>query len=74
MARFERAARPASGPLGPAAGPHPAVKMRLGADGAWHPVQDERPTVAETEAAPRPAQAPDPRSGPLRDVPPYGAG
>jgi hypothetical protein len=32
------------------------------------------PISATTEARPRPPHAPDPRTGPLRDVPPYGAG
>jgi hypothetical protein len=47
----------------------------------WRPVHitgrglvDPGPVKATTEAKPRPPQAPDPRPGISRDVPPYGAG
>jgi hypothetical protein len=32
------------------------------------------PLTTTAESRPQPPYAPDPRTGPLRDVPPYGAG
>jgi hypothetical protein len=50
------------------------VTMRRDADGNLVPVVPEKRTLETTEAKPDPRDAPDPRSGPMRDVPPYGAG
>jgi hypothetical protein len=73
MARFERSQRPAAGGP-PTPDGRPTVKMRLGADGAWKPVEEEHPKVAETEQRPLPPQADDPRSALERNLPPYAAG
>jgi hypothetical protein len=44
-----------------------AVKVRVAGLAATPPVK------TATEARPRPPHPADPRSGPMRDVPPYGA-
>jgi hypothetical protein len=46
--------------------------MRRGPDGRLQIVQPERELKETTEAAERPPTPDDPRSGPQRDVPPYG--
>jgi hypothetical protein len=72
MARFERSSRPAAGaPPGPDG--RTKVKMRLGPDGKFHPVEsdDEEPTP-ETRAESKPAQADDPRPAAFRNIPPFG--
>ena len=48
------------------------VVMRRGPDGKLQIVMPERTLGEATEAAERPPTADDPRSGPLRDAPPYG--
>ena len=49
--------------------------MRRDADGKLVPVVPEKQGTREsTESKPDPRDAPDPRTGPMRDVPPYGAG
>lgn len=50
------------------------VTFRRDADGKLLPVVPEKPTLETTEAKPDPRDAPDPRSGPMRNVPPYGGG
>ena len=50
------------------------VTMRRDADGKLVPVIPEKPTKEATESKPDPRDAPDPRSGPMRNVPPYGGG
>lgn len=63
-----------------AAGPRGGLWAARQADGeAWEVVRfvapgldDSAPTGAHVESRPRPEQPDDPRSGPLRDVPPYG--
>ncbi len=54
--------------------PEGKVKMRRDATGQLVPVLPATPTVATTEAKPRPQQADDPRTAAMRNVPPYGAG
>jgi hypothetical protein len=54
--------------------PDGKVVMRRGADGKLQVVLPERTLTETTEAAEKPATPDDPRSGPMRDVPPYGAG
>jgi hypothetical protein len=56
------------------------LPRRTGEDG-WEPVRVRVPGLSASgpltttaESRPRPPYAPDPRSGPLRDVPPYGGG
>jgi hypothetical protein len=46
--------------------------MRRGADGKLQVVLPDRALKETTEAAERPPVGDDPRSGPLRDAPPYG--
>jgi hypothetical protein len=48
------------------------VVMRRGPDGRLQVVTPERELTETTEAAERPPTPGDPRSGPQRDVPPYG--
>jgi hypothetical protein len=48
------------------------VVMRRGPDGRLQIVRPERELTETTEAAERPPTPDDPRSGPQRDVPPYG--
>ena len=48
------------------------VRMRRGPDGRLEVVLPERATTETTESAERPPVGEDPRSGPLRDVPPFG--
>jgi hypothetical protein len=48
------------------------VVMRRGADGKLQVVLPDRALKETTEAAERPPVGDDPRSGPLRDAPPYG--
>ena len=49
------------------------VVMRRGPDGKVEIVLPERDLRETTEAAEQPPTPDDPRSGPMRDVPPYGA-
>jgi hypothetical protein len=49
------------------------------ADGRWTAVRTnlprhEDPLGSATEAKPKPSPGDDPRTGPMHDVPPYGAG
>jgi hypothetical protein len=67
MARFERSSRPAAG-----APPPPKVKMRLGPDGRYHPLESDEERTPETRAESRPPQADDPRPATTRNIPPYG--
>jgi hypothetical protein len=48
------------------------VVMQRGPDGKVRVVLPERSVTETTEAAERPPTPDDPRSGPLRDAPPYG--
>jgi hypothetical protein len=50
----------------------PKLKFTRGADGKLQIDEPPRETKTATEAAERPPQPDDPRSGPLRDVPPVG--
>jgi hypothetical protein len=50
------------------------VVMRRGPDGKLEIVLPSREITETTEAAERPPTPGDPRSGPARDAPPYGAG
>jgi hypothetical protein len=74
-AQAEAAGRNAAGPRGGLW----AARRVEGEDDAWQVVRlvapglkDSAPTGAHVESRPRP-EADDPRSGPLRDIPPYGA-
>ena len=55
----------------PGAAP-PRLKFVRGTDGQLHVDRPAEETRTTTEAAERPPQPDDPRSGPLRDVPPVG--
>ena len=48
------------------------VVMRRGPDGGSRSCSPQRELTETTEAAERPPTPDDPRSGPQRDVPPYG--
>jgi hypothetical protein len=48
------------------------VVMQRGPDGKVRVVLPERSVTETTESAERPPTPDDPRSGPLRDAPPYG--
>lgn len=48
------------------------VKLRRDSDGKLQIDAPTRPTGETTEIADKPAQADDPRSGPMRDAPPHG--
>ncbi len=48
--------------------------MRRDAEGKLVPVVPEKQTKETTESKPDPRDAPDPRSGLMRNVPPYGGG
>jgi hypothetical protein len=50
------------------------VRLRRTADGKLVPVVPPRRTTETTESKPDPRDAPDPRSGPMRNIPPYGGG
>jgi hypothetical protein len=74
-AQEDAARRNAAGPRGGLW----AARPLEGDEGAWQVVRlvapglsDGGPTGALVESRPRP-EADDPRSGPLRDIPPYGA-
>ena len=69
MARHEPSQRAEPGELFAAR----KVVMRRGPDGKVEIVLPERDLKETTEAAERPPTADDPRSGPARDAPPYGA-
>ena len=62
------------GQADPAPQPGGKVVMRRGPDGKLRVVLPERKLVETTEPAEKPATPDDPRSGPMRDVPPFGAG
>jgi hypothetical protein len=72
MPRSEPSRHPVSAAAPPAGGP---VKVHLRRDeqGRLVIVAPDAPTTASVEAAERPPVPGDPRSGPLRDVPPFGA-
>ncbi|MEA2126878.1 MAG: hypothetical protein QOI80_3660 [Solirubrobacteraceae bacterium] len=70
MPRHEPLARPTPGEVLEDV----TVKMRRDANGKLVPILPEKPTKATTEAKPDPRDAPDPRSGPMRNIPPYGGG
>jgi hypothetical protein len=55
----------------PGAAP-PKLKFARGLDGQLHVEAGREETHTAVEAAERPAQPDDPRTGPLRDVPPVG--
>jgi hypothetical protein len=68
MARYEKAAP--TEPFGRGG----KLQVRRGPDGRMEIVQPQRDLRETTEAAERPTTPGDPRSGPMRDVPPFGAG
>jgi hypothetical protein len=70
MPRHERAPNEVPAPSGD--GPR-QVRFRRDADGRLVILRPPSPKVATTEAAERPPTPGDPRSGPLRDAPPFGA-
>ena len=53
-------------------GAPPRLKFKRGADGKLEVDEPPRETTTTTEAAERPTTPDDPRTGPLRDVPPLG--
>jgi hypothetical protein len=68
MARYERDPRAAAGPLG-------KVRMRRDEHGKLVAVREPAdPPRATTEAAERPPHGDDPRTAPVRNIPPFGAG
>lgn len=69
MARHERAPREV--PAEPFSGSM-RIQVRREPDGSMRIVTPERELTETTEAAERPPQGDDPRSGPLRIAPPFG--
>jgi hypothetical protein len=53
-------------------GAPPRLKFLRGADGQLRVDEEREETKTAVEAAERPPQPDDPRSGPLRDIPPLG--
>jgi hypothetical protein len=70
MARYERAGRPVAGGTPTPDGAPAKVRMRMSADGKFHPVVDPAERVAETAEKPAPPTADDPRSAAMRNLGP----